>query len=323
MERVSGVNNWKLVIRREAAGVVILWAATCDARAALPDTLFGLPVTALGHHALTPGSRTAEGTSVRFTCGPETGELDNRQLRELTLPDTLTAMGDYALFRCAALEHLTMGDRVESWGGCVFMNCRALNRFTLHLADDRAVTLCRILDELTRELEVTLRYPDGGEARLVFPEYQESYEENGPAHHFDYNIFGAGYPYHHSFRNRTFDIGAYDRLWPAYLGTEHDPDCALRMAWWRLRTPRGLKPEAAAAYLAHLRGRAGEVLDWLLARRDMEGLHWFLDAGAPDRETLSGACETARRRELPEAQALLLESLHRRFPADRRRRFEL
>ena len=46
MESVSGVNNWKLVIRRKAAGVAILWAATCDAKAALPDTLFGLPVTA-------------------------------------------------------------------------------------------------------------------------------------------------------------------------------------------------------------------------------------------------------------------------------------
>ena len=323
METIPGENNLLLTCRREETGVTVTRAESWDARAAIPDTVWGLPVTAIGHHAFTPGPRTAEGEQVRFTCGPETGQPDNRSLRELTLPDTVTAIGDYALFRCAALEHLTMGDRMENWGGCVFMNCRVLSRFTLRLADDRAVTLCHILDELSRELDVTLRYPDGGEARLIFPEYQESYEENGPAHHFDYNIFGAGYPYHHSFRNRTFDLGAYDRLWPAYLGTEHDPDCALRMAWWRLRTPRGLKPEAAAAYLAHLRGRAGEVLDWLLTRRDMEGLNWFLDAGAPDRETLSGACETARRRELPEAQALLLESLHRRFPADRRRRFEL
>lgn len=323
MESIPGENNLLLTCRREGNGVAVTRAVSCDERVTIPDTVWGLPVTALGHHALTPGSRTAEGEPVRITCGPETGEPDNGQLRELTLPDTLTAMGDYALFRCASLEHLTMGDRVASWGGGVFMNCRALNRFTLRLADDRAVTLCHILDELSRELDVTLRCPDGGEARLIFPEYRESYEENGPAHHFDYNIFGAGYPYHHSFRNHTFDIGAYDRLWPAYLGTEHDPDCALRMAWWRLRTPRGLKPEAAEAYLTHLRGRAGEVLDWLLACRDMEGLNWFLDAGAPDREALSGACETARRRELPEAQALLLESLHRRFPADRRRRFEL
>ena len=55
MEQISGVNNWKLVIRREAAGVTILRAETCDRKAALPEELLGLPVTALGHHALTPG----------------------------------------------------------------------------------------------------------------------------------------------------------------------------------------------------------------------------------------------------------------------------
>ena len=146
METIPGENNLLLTCRREETGVTVTRAESWDARAAIPDTVWGLPVTALGHHALTPGPRTAEGEPVRFTCGPETGEPDNGRLRELTLPDTLTAIGDYALFRCAALEHLTMGDRVRSWGGCVFMNCRAVGRFTLRLSDDRAVTLCHILD---------------------------------------------------------------------------------------------------------------------------------------------------------------------------------
>ena len=48
METMAGANNWKLTVRREAAGVTVLRAATCDTRAALPDTLWGLPVTALG-----------------------------------------------------------------------------------------------------------------------------------------------------------------------------------------------------------------------------------------------------------------------------------
>ena len=39
--------------------------------------------------------------------------------------------------------------------------------------------------------------------------------------------------------------------------------------------------------------------------------------------TLSAACETARRQEATEAQALLLEQLHRRFAQQRRRRLEL
>ena len=54
MEIVSGINNWKLVIRRDADGITILRASTCDIRAALPEELFGLPVTVLGDHALAP-----------------------------------------------------------------------------------------------------------------------------------------------------------------------------------------------------------------------------------------------------------------------------
>ena len=44
METIPGSGNWKLTIRREAAGITILRAATCDARARLPETLYGLPV---------------------------------------------------------------------------------------------------------------------------------------------------------------------------------------------------------------------------------------------------------------------------------------
>ena len=58
METISGVSNWQLVVRREAAGVTILYARTCDERAALPEELFGLPVIALGPRALA-GNRTA------------------------------------------------------------------------------------------------------------------------------------------------------------------------------------------------------------------------------------------------------------------------
>ena len=65
METVSGVSNWKLVIRREERSVCILRAVTCDERAVLPEELFGLPVTELGGHALSPTAPAgAEGEEV-------------------------------------------------------------------------------------------------------------------------------------------------------------------------------------------------------------------------------------------------------------------
>ena len=74
METISGANNWKLVLRRENGAITLLQAQTCDRKAALPEELFGLPVTALAHHALTPGRTAPEGETVLVTCGPAAGE---------------------------------------------------------------------------------------------------------------------------------------------------------------------------------------------------------------------------------------------------------
>ena len=79
-------------------------------------------------------------------------------------------------------------------------------------------TLAWFADELPWELDVTVEETDGTVFRLLFPEYREVYEENCPAHHFDYNIFGAGYPYHHSFRRKRLDLRTYDELWQRFSG---------------------------------------------------------------------------------------------------------
>ena len=135
---------------------------------------------------------------------------------------------------------------------------------------------------------------DGTVFRLLFPEYREVYEENCPAHHFDYNIFGAGYPYHHSFRRKRLDLRTYDELWSGFLGMEHDEDCAVRLAFWRLRYPVELTPRAEGQYLSHLRAHAGEAAVWLVGERDMPGLAFLLRTAEPDREALSAACALAR-----------------------------
>ena len=109
-------------------------------------------------------------------------------------------------------------------------------------------TLAWFADELPWELDVTVEETDGTVFRLLFPEYREVYEENCPAHHFDYNIFGAGYPYHHSFRRKRLDLRTYDELWSGFLGMEHDEDCAVRLAFWRLRYPVELTPRAEGQY---------------------------------------------------------------------------
>ena len=326
METVSGVNNWKLVIRREAAGVTVLRAVTCDESAALPETLFGLPVTALGDHALAPGAPAVPGEAVQVTCGPLPGEdgWDNRRLKALTLPRHLRRVGNYALLNCGGLERLRLWDDVEFWGGGALMNCQKLDTFHLtRTGEDQGESLAYFADELSRELDVTVVTAAGETARLLFPEFLEVYEENCPAHHFDYNIYGAGYPYHHCFRHKKLSLKDYDGLWRGCLAMEHESGTALRLAFWRMRYPLELSEQAATAYGSYLQSRAAEAVDWLLAEWDMAGLAFLLNRTAPDRDTLAAACQRAREAGAAEAVALLLEEQHRRFPAGGNRSFDL
>lgn len=324
VEIVSGVSNWHLTVRRGKDGVEILRAVTCDASAALPETVLGLPVTALGPHALSGGERKAQGEEVYVTCGaaPQEG-WDNRGLRALTLPRTLRRVGDYAFLNCAALEELRLWDGIAFWGGAALMNCRSLDTFHLtRVGTEQGESLAYFADELSRELDVTIVTPDGETARLIFPEYREIYEENCPAHHFDYNIAGAGYPYHYCFRHKKLRLKDYDALWEAYLAMEHEADTALRLAWWRLRCPAELEQEARQRYEDYLRAHGAEAAAWLLEQRGGEDLAFLLRTVELTGDALSQSCETARRLGQTEAVALLLEAQRSRRPAARKR-FEL
>lgn len=312
METMPGETEWLLTWRPVADGAEILRAATADRIGVLPPAIAELPVVALGNHALAPDRPAVEGNRLRITCGASALERpDNRGLERLTLPPTLRRVGDYAFYNCTGLKELRLSEPVDAWGGSVFMNCRVLDTFYLRAADDRAVTAAYLADELVRELDLTIEYPGGEPARLIFPGYQEFYEENAPAHHFDYTIGGAGYPYHHVFKARALPLPEFDALFPGMLTKDHDPLTALRLAWNRLRFPRELEAAARTQYRTYLQSRAGDVLAWLLAARDSRGLSWFLPWCGADREVLGGAAETARRRGCAEMLALILERQHR------------
>lgn len=328
METISGESNWKLTLRRETDHIVILRAGTCDRKAVLPDKLFDLPVTVLGDRALAPDRQSvapAVGETLLVTCGipDEAAEWDNRNLQDLTLPKTLSAIGDYALLNCSSLKTLRIYDGVIHWGGCILMNCRCLGSLRLTRTNgEQGEALAWFAGELSRELDVTIRSSGGTVTRLLFPEYTELYEENCPAHHFDYFISGAGYPYHHCFRQKKLSLKEYDALWQDFLGMEHDEAAALRLAWYRLRWPTELG-EAAADYRAYLQSHAGEAIHLLLNEDGGSDLPFLLNLTQPDRNTLSSACAQARKLGATAALAVLLEEQHQRFPAGLEKSFTL
>ena len=314
-----GTNNWKLTICRGDNGVTILRAATCDEQAALPEELFGLPVTALGDHALVPDAKLVEGEEMEILGAPGAGAWDNRALRELTLPPRLHAVGDYALMNCRNLRRLCLCGGEIAWGTGALMNCRELGELSLESADSG--TLAYFAGELNRELDVSLREDGICVARLIFPEYVESYEENGPAHHFDYKVYGVGQPYRHVFRGRRLNFYDYDALWRNALAGEWEEDTALRLAWWRLYYPKELSTEASVGYRGYLTAHAAPALRFLLSLRDTRMLSTFLSDVECDALALRETSALARENGDTAALALLMDELHRR--RDGERSFEL
>jgi len=323
METLFGSSNWKMTVQREQDHVVVLWAVTCDSHAALPDTLFGLPVTVLGEKALAPTAKPVQGEEVRILCGRE-GEWDNRNLQELILPEPLTVVQNYAFYGCSSLHALHLHDRIRRWGsGCV-MNCRSLHRFHLtRVGQLQGESLAVLCGELSDELDVTIREMDGSVTRLLFPEYAELYEENIPHHQFDYRIQGGGYPYHHTFPGKQLSLRTYDELWEKYRCTQTEPDAALRLAWYRLRWPVELSEQAQMQYMAYLRQHMEATILWQLTQRDPTGLKLLLDQLEPSADVLHGACELARQNGYTEALALLLERQRGTAPRGFDRDFDL
>lgn len=324
METVSGLTNWRLVVRRETDSVTILRALTCDREAVLPDTLFGLPVTALSDRCLAAGAAPAAGEEVRVLGGAEGPDWDNRGITTLRLPRELKSVGDYAFMNLRAMETLHFYDRVETLGSESFMNCRAFQKITLQrVGPDQGPALANLIYSLPRELDVTVRKADGSILRLIFPEYLENYTENSPAHHFELKIVGGGYAYHGVFRAKKLSVPAYDALWPGYLAAEHDEMSALRLSYSRLRWPAELSERAESQYAAYLREHLPEALSFVIRERDAAGLRMLLALAEPDEDVLERALGEARDRRQTEAVALLLEKQRGREGRGRRKKFEL
>ena len=320
-----GAGSWKLVIRREADGIHILRAETADETAVLPDEIDGQPVVALEHHALAAGQRPTEGETLElFGAGAGTAGADNTCLRHLGLPAHLRQVGRYAFFNCRNLQSLMLADSLQEIAAGAFMNCRDLNRVVIRPSSaEHGRSLFLLANEFSGELTAELLGREGETgAKLVFPAYYEDYEENSAAHHFELNISGGGFQYRAAFREGTLNLADFDARWPVFLFAEHDEGSALRLAWYRLRYPRELSAAAELQYLTYCSAHSEELLPMILAERDLPGFRSILPLLKAERPALETALEAARRHNLTEATALLLQHLQQQGNSGRRKVFE-
>ncbi|MBR2325734.1 MAG: leucine-rich repeat domain-containing protein [Alistipes sp.] len=77
----------------------------------------------------------------------------------VTIPDSVTSIGDHAFGRCTSLRSITIPDSVTSIGGCAFWGCSSLTSITIPISvisiGQRAFSDCRNLTSVTIPNSVT------------------------------------------------------------------------------------------------------------------------------------------------------------------------
>ncbi len=312
------VTAWEYFIQNQE--IVITRCFGTGDEVCVPEQIGGLPVRELADHAFAPEPtvRWPNQPRYRAAAGEGTGSSEEEtpvcgeMVAYVSLPRTLRRIGDYAFYQCFQLKELSVYGGELHLGGGVFVGCHQVGLIRVQEAEQESFALKDILSELHHELDVRLDFADGSRMKLVYPEYYEESKENTPARIIEIKFEGTGYKYRQCFAGRKVDLRAYDRLFPLAVAQEY-MSTRIRMAQYRLRYPRELGEEAAAAYLEFLRREYRENIKDILERRDFMLLE-ILDGRAYFTEELLKEFldEAAVRRE-PEAVSILMEIRHRRF----------
>ena len=276
-------------------GALIVRCFGSGPAAELPERIGALAVTALADHcfAKEPSvriDRSLVRRSVRrggvFEEGgsPAGGEeilaAAGATLREIRLPSSLRAVGDYAFYGCSSLERILFPSGLVRLGGGAFVDCNHIAEVVFEDYDPGdgsgssllGVPPClrEVLAEISNEVEAVLAGPDGSDVlRLVFPGYVEESTENTPARIIEVRYLGTGYNYRQCFRGRMLDLQAYDDGKLFYLaGVNEFESTTVHLAMDRLMTPVMLSLEAGQRYLDWMRAQPEAAADYCLSRGD-------------------------------------------------------
>jgi len=273
--------------------------------AALPETVEGRRLTEIGAYcfaervqlpeeyhktriecgeAETPGQGVASEELRELSGGSDAGQCGmpgqggaSEELRELSggyterivLPDAVEKVGNFAFYNAVSLNCLEIGAKLTGIGSDAFMNCRKLQRMRLRCERGEKTGLSRILAQIPHDMEVTFCGGNGVWARVLFPEYYESYDEIAPAHIFGRNIEGEGFRARQSFRDGVMDFAQYDTIFPKACAEEQE-ETLCRLALDRLRWSEGLGAEAKRLYEEYLLAHTNALCARIVQERDME-----------------------------------------------------
>ena len=284
----------------------------------LPECIEGLPLTEIGDHCFATTSRLipepfTENASCRALCGD--------YMEEIILPDSVTAIGRLAFYNCRNLRSLSVGGALVSVGGDVFMNAGKLHSLCIRSSAGVRTAARQMLAQLTHAVEVSFLWEGRTEAKLLFPEYIESYDEIAPAHIFGRNIEGEGFRARQSFVDGRLDFAAYDSIFAQACVDEHEQTLG-QMAEDRLLYPYELSQSAEKQYQEYVRAHAKVLVLYAVKDRALDILQLLTEKELVPAEQLTEGIVECSRQGWAEGAAALLKWKQKRTAQKSRYTFD-
>ena len=227
-------------------------------------------------------------------------------MEKLRLPDSVHTIEDLAFYNCRALKSLEIGAGIQQLGSDVFMNCSTLEEIVLRCGVEEASGINIVLSRISAEVLVHFWGGEAAtEAKLLYPEYLESYDEIAPAHIFGRNITGEGFRARQLFADGVVQIARYDEIFDKIVA-EESPLTSGKMALMRLLYPVGLKEEKREQYQQHIQKNALTVAKYYIERRDLMTLQKMCEQVYLSGTDLEEAIQYCISKEWGEGSAALL-----------------
>ena len=239
-------------------------------------------------------------------------ELAGAYITRVTLPRSVKKIGNFAFYNATELAELELGSGIETLGSDAFMNCRSLSRLLLHADPGQKTGLRLLLAQLSSDLEVSLSGENGVWAKLLFPEYYESYDEIAPAHIFGRNIVGEGFRARQSFREGVLDFAQYDKIFPQACVDESEATLG-RLALDRVRYAAELSETPRRLYEEYLKAHGGYLIRRITDDRDLELAEYCCGRKFVTREDVAACAMRAGEVDWAEGAAALLHLMQQYF----------
>ena len=227
--------------------IKILRLNEMESEPVLPEKVEGLPLTEVGPYCFS----------------------GNKYLERMILPDSIKKIDRMAFYNCTSLCEIEMGPGLVELGGDAFMNCHKLYHLKIRCDALEKNGARLILSQISSDLCV--EYIGGKKrekAKILFPEYYETYDEVAPAHLFGRNIEGEGFRARQCFKEGVFEYSRYDGIFQKACAKER-VETLCEMALNRLMYPINLEENEKIQYETFIKQHIKEVSSRLVKNRDI------------------------------------------------------